>query len=282
MITNTYMTPELNIAITAALHAGSDIMGIYAGPDADFGIESKADNSPLTRADKAAHARIMGYLAPTGIPVLSEEGAQQPYSLRSAWQRLWVVDPLDGTKEFIKRNGEFTVNIALVSDGMPTLGVVFVPTTRILYYGEVGLGAFKTVVPPDAELASVAWHLSDSVFAAATALPVPQPQRPYTVVASRSHLSDETAGFIENLRRRHPNLQLRASGSSIKICLVAEGTADIYPRHAPTMEWDTAAGNAIALAAHCSVVDAATRQPLLYNKADLHNPWFIVGRPTDL
>lgn len=248
----------LATAIQAALDAGRDIMEIYDDPEADFGIERKADNSPLTRADKAAHARIMTYLEPTGIPVLSEEGAHLPYDKRRTWQRLWIVDPLDGTKEFIKRNGEFTVNIALVEDGAPVMGVIYVPVKQQLYYGIVGEGATKE---------------EDGVR---SSLPLPAGERPFTVVASRSHLSSETADFIDNLRREHPDLELVSSGSSLKICLVAEGKADIYPRHAPTMEWDTAAGDAIARAAGRSVVDALTGEPLRYNKEDLHNPWFVV------
>ena len=245
----------LDVAIRAALAAGRDIMAIYDDPAADFGIERKADNSPLTRADKAAHARIMTFLEPTGIPVLSEEGAHLPFEVRRHWQRLWIVDPLDGTKEFIKRNGEFTVNIALVEDGTPVMGVIYVPVKEQLFYGIQGEGAWKQ-------------ESKTQLF----------PPRPFTVVASRSHLSPETEAFIEELRREHPDLQLVSSGSSLKICLVAEGRADIYPRHAPTMEWDTAAGHAIALAAGCRVVDATTGEPLTYNKEDLHNPWFIVRR----
>ena len=236
----------LKTAIRAAIEAGQDIMAIYDDPAADFEVERKADNSPLTRADKAVHALIVSYLDPTGIPVLSEEGAHLPYSIRRNWHRLWIVDPLDGTKEFIKRNGEFTVNIALVENGVPVLGVIYVPLKQQLDHSKMEM---KEVAP-----------------------------RPFTVVASRSQLSPETATFIEELRKEHPDLELISSGSSLKICLVAEGKADIYPRHAPTMEWDTAAGDAIARAAGCIVMDAQTGTPLVYNKEDLHNPWFIVSR----
>ena len=251
------MKTLLDIAIRASLAAGRDILSIYDDPAADFGIERKADNSPLTRADKAAHQRIMTYLEPTGIPVLSEEGAHLPYEERRHWQRLWIVDPLDGTKEFIKRNGEFTVNIALVENGTPVMGVIYVPVKDELYYGS-SEGAFME-----------AKGIKD-------ALPHETRHRNFTCVASRSHLSPETEAFINELRREHPALELISSGSSLKICLVAEGKADIYPRHAPTMEWDTAAGHAIALAAGHEMVDATTGHPLTYNKEDLHNPWFIV------
>lgn len=271
-------TALLNIAIRAALAAGRDIMNIYTDPNADFGIERKADNSPLTRADKAAHARIMSFLEPTGIPVLSEEGTQLPYSTRRTWHRLWVVDPLDGTKEFIKRNGEFTVNIALVEDAVPVLGVIYVPVKNELYYGIQQEGIRKVIVSsvgpyPCVWPIGVADNLSNTQGYGPT-----ETNRPFTVVASRSHLSPETEAFINELRKLHPDLQLISSGSSLKICLVAEGKADIYPRHAPTMEWDTAAGDAIARAAGCEVINAQTGQPLIYNKEELHNPWFIVRR----
>ena len=260
----------LHIAIRAALEAGHDIMTIYDGPDADFGIERKADNSPLTRADKAAHRRIMTYLESTDIPVLSEEGAHLPYSIRCSWKRLWIVDPLDGTKEFIKRNGEFTINIALVENGTPVLGVIYVPVKQELYYGLAPSltlpESFDKVIPSSIKV--IAPSLTKSSEKEST--------RPFTCVASRSHLSPETEAFINNLRREHPDLELISSGSSLKICLVAEGKADIYPRHAPTMEWDTAAGHAIVLAAGHTMVDATTGEPLTYNKPDLHNPWFIV------
>lgn len=271
------MTALLSLAIRAALDAGSDIMAIYNDPTADFGIERKADNSPLTRADKAAHARITSLLEPTGIPVLSEEGAHLPFEVRRTWQRLWIVDPLDGTKEFIKRNGEFTVNIALVENGTPILGVIYKPAPNqeneagTLFFGHMRPEphAWKVVVHEKEGLTNL---LKD-----AQPLPVlPATNRPYICVASRSHLSPETETFIDELRKEHPDLQLSSSGSSLKICLVAEGKADIYPRFAPTMEWDTAAGHAIALAAGHSMVDAQTGKPLTYNKADLHNPWFIV------
>ncbi len=236
-------------------------MRIYNDPSQDFGIERKADNSPLTLADKAAHECIVRHLEPTGIPILSEEGAHLPYEERKSWHKLWVVDPLDGTKEFIKKNGEFTVNIALVEDGVPVLGIIYVPATQVLYAGENSSegGAFREE--------------------AGETHPLPLDERngrPFTIVASRSHLTPETEEYINRKRQEHSDVRLVSSGSSLKICLVAEGTADVYPRFAPTMEWDTAAGDAIARAAGRTVSDARTGQPLTYNKPDLHNPWFIV------
>lgn len=261
------MNELLEIAKQAALEAGAEIMKIYTDPSQDFGIEKKADNSPLTLADKAAHLCIMRYLQETGIPVLSEEGLHLPYEQRKDWSRLWVVDPLDGTKEFIKKNGEFTVNIALVEDGTPVLGVIYIPVTDILYYGVVGEGAWK--ITPSS--------LPEGRAGMIESLPLKKSGKGlYTVVASRSHMNAETEEYISQLRKNHDNIQLVSSGSSIKICLVAEGTADAYPRFAPTMEWDTAAGDAIARAAGKHVVNVQTGHPLVYNKEDLHNPWFLV------
>lgn len=252
------MQDLLEIAKAAALDAGAEIMKIYTDPAQDFGIEKKADNSPLTLADKAAHLCIMRHLQETGIPVLSEEGLHLPYEQRKDWSRLWVVDPLDGTKEFIKKNGEFTVNIALVEDGAPVLGVIYIPVTDILYYGIVGEGAWKKIGKKNIQL------------------PLPAKHEGFVVVASRSHMTPETETYVEDVRRMHSHVELISSGSSIKICLVAEGAADAYPRFAPTMEWDTAAGDAIARAAGKHVVNVQTGHPLVYNKEDLHNPWFLV------
>ncbi len=257
----------LQVAIQASLEAGSDIMRIYDDPAQDFGIERKADNSPLTLADKAAHERIMTFLDKTNLPVLSEEGAHLPYDSRSEWRCFWLVDPLDGTKEFIKKNGEFTVNIALIEQGAPKLGVVYLPAKKVLYYGIVGEGAFRCV---------------DGVE---ECLPLAKAKHDdYVIVASRSHLSEETQAYIDEATKKHDKVRTVSSGSSIKICLVAEGTADAYPRFAPTMEWDTGAGDAVARAAGRSVIQAGTYdglpyedgQPLIYNKVDLHNPWFLV------
>lgn len=253
-------TQLLDVAIEASLMAGKEIMKIYHDPSQDFGIERKADNSPLTLADKAAHRRIADILCATGIPILSEEGSHEDYSVRREWGRMWIVDPLDGTKEFIKRNGEFTVNIALVEDGKPVLGVVYVPVPDVLYYGLAGTGAWKKV--PDAEPVS---------------LPLHEEHEGFVVVASRSHLTPETEAFVQEMRRRHEDVRLVSSGSSIKICLVAEGTADAYPRYAPTMEWDTAAGDAVARAAGRCVVSCEDGKPLRYNKENLLNPWFLVS-----
>lgn len=264
----------LDAAIGAAIEAGEAIMQVYTSPETDWGVERKADNSPLTLADKKAHAAIESRLASLDIPMLSEEGAHAAYETRRCWTQLWVVDPLDGTKEFLKRNGEFTVNIALVCEGVPMMGVIFVPVSRTLYWGvcrEDGSGEACKV----AEVPAGAYSYAE-VVSLAHSLPYPTVERPYTAVASRSHLSPETQEFIDELRAEHPDLELRSAGSSLKICLVAEGSADVYPRFAPTMEWDTAAGHAIVRAAGGEVWQAEADAPLRYNKSDLLNPWFIV------
>lgn len=270
------MTKEqlLHQAIIAAIYGGTEIMSIYTDPSQDFGIERKADNSPLTLADKAAHKAIAKLLASTELPLLSEEGAHEDYEVRRQWERFWMVDPLDGTKEFIKKNGEFTVNIALIEQGAPVLGVVYVPAKDELYYGCQGMGAYKISSVLDA----FEKMTDDNKLTFTTEeLPINTMRHDdYVIVASRSHLSPETQEFIDKAQHEHPNVRTISSGSSIKICLVAEGSADVYPRFAPTMEWDTAAGDAVARAAGFLCYQAGSDTPLLYNKEDLHNPWFIV------
>lgn len=260
-------------AVDAALAAGREILKVYHDPLSDFQIERKADNSPLTLADRKAHEVIMAYLQDTGYPVLSEEGKHLPYEERSRWHALWIVDPLDGTKEFIKRNGEFTVNIAWVEDGVPIFGVIYVPVKETLYWGEPVSGAYKME-----GVTARGGRSFDEMRAAALRMPCPKTEDAFVIVASRSHLSPETEAYIEEKRKAYSRVELLSVGSSIKICRVAEGTADEYPRFAPTMEWDTAAGHAIARAAGAEVYRAGEEQPLVYNKPDLLNPWFIVKR----
>lgn len=261
----------LYIAIRAAVDAGKSIMDIYNDPESDFGIERKADNSPLTKADKAAHRLITNALSVTPFPVLSEEGKEIPFKERSKWETLWIVDPLDGTKEFIKKNGEFTVNIALVEKGVPVLGVIYVPVRKELYFASSSVGAYKFTGIDSSSQPSM-----DEMKQGAIHLPMALAHQGIVVVASRSHQTEETTAFIDNLRKQGKPVTLISSGSSLKICLVAEGSADIYPRFAPTMEWDTAAGHAIAKSAGCDIYHIDGKTPLRYNKEDLHNPWFIV------
>ncbi|MDR1201125.1 MAG: 3'(2'),5'-bisphosphate nucleotidase CysQ [Tannerellaceae bacterium] len=261
----------LYMAICAAVDAGKSIMDIYSSPDADFGIEMKEDHSPLTRADKAAHGIIVSALSSTPFPILSEEGKMIPYKERSKWETLWIVDPLDGTKEFIKRNGEFTVNIALVADHKPVMGVIFIPVRRELYFSSEAIGAYKLTGIDYASRLSM-----DELIRQGVRLPLLSGHQGIVVVSSRSHQTEETLAYIDNLRKKGQPVTRIDSGSSLKICLVAEGSADMYPRFAPTMEWDTAAGHAIAKASGCEIYHIDEKTPLRYNKQLLTNQWFIV------
>lgn len=255
-------------AVRAAIEAGNAIMDVYSNPNADFQIELKADNTPLTIADRRANELITKALSATPFPVLSEEGKLTPYEERRQWKALWIVDPLDGTKEFIKKNGEFTVNIAFVVNGNPVLGVIYVPASGVLYFADTRVGAFKIARVTGAD----SWpHL----LAQAVRLPFPEPHDGYVVVASRSHLSPETEQYIRGIQRSRDNVSTVAKGSSLKLCLIAEGVADVYPRFSPTMEWDIAAGHAIVRAAGKNVYRMDNHKPLVYNKENLVNPWFI-------
>lgn len=235
-----------------ALNAGNAIMQIYTQ---EFHIEYKEDKSPLTEADLKANEIICSSLKKLypDIPMLSEENKEVPYEVRKNWEYYWCIDPIDGTKEFIKRNGEFTVNIALIYKHTPVLGVVYAPAIDEMYWAKKGIGAFKNEKK----------------------LPINKEKNIYTVVASKSHLSKETKEFIERIETQKEK-KLISIGSSLKLCLVAEGIADIYPRLAPTMEWDTAAAHAIVLESAKDVVDYESRNTLAYNKENLLNPWFIV------
>ncbi len=266
----------LRIAIEAALKAGGEILCIYEDPNADFQVERKADNSPLTIADRRSNDVITRMLGSTPYPILSEEGRDIPYEERRMWRTLWIVDPLDGTKEFIKRNGEFTVNIALVTDGVPVAGVIYIPVRHELYFADMEHGAYK--MPGIASLEGI--HSLDTLRSRSLRLPYSELHPRYVVVASSSHTTPETTAFINELRGEHKALELVSIGSSLKLCLVAEGKADIYPRFAPTMEWDTAAGHAIVRAAGGEVYHTGDQAdvPLSYNKENLLNPWFIVKR----
>jgi 3'(2'), 5'-bisphosphate nucleotidase len=269
-------------AIAAALQAGREIMDVY---DSEFAVEHKADNSPLTRADKKSHELLMSLLSKMDLPILSEEGREIPYDSRKKWEKLWIIDPLDGTKEFIKRNDEFTVNIALVEYGMPVLGVVYAPVKRALYFAAKTIGAFKNENPAQLDWIKKASDRSDAtkvfnrLIQESTQLPVERAHRlPFVIVGSRSHASPELKKFVEEKRREHGEVEFISAGSSLKICLVAEGKADMYPRLGPTCEWDTAAGQAVAEMAGAKLLDFKTGEPLRYNRSDILNPWFIVRR----
>lgn len=260
------MNTFLQTAIIAAYQAGLEIIDVYGSA---FDVELKDDKTPLTEADKRAHNRIAKSLIPTEIPILSEEGRDIPFEERKDWSKFWMVDPLDGTKEFVKRNGEFTVNIALIENGTPVMGVIYVPVTGTLYFGSKTSGSYKFK-----EFNGDVGSLEDWI-AGAKKLPIEEVERPYTVVGSRSHLSDETKAFVNELSAEQGEVTMVSMGSSLKICLVAEGAADIYPRFAPTMEWDTAAGHAILKAAGKELFDYTTNAPMVYNRENLLNNWFI-------
>jgi len=257
--------------IQTALSAGKAIMEVYAEP---FDVKIKADNSPLTIADKRAHSVIVEGLSGTGLPVLSEEGAQISYETRKQWKEFWLVDPLDGTKEFVKRNGDFTVNIALISNQQPEFGVVYAPVPGYMYWGSEN-GSFRLEIKRlDGLFPDNYTQISDL----AEQLPCVTNRITYTVLGSRSHMNAETESFIAELQPTYPDLSFVSRGSSMKFCTLAEGGADVYPRFGPTMEWDTAAGDAVARFAGCSVKQANTDLALIYNKPSLLNPFFIAER----
>lgn len=260
----------LETSIIAAVEAGREILEIYNDPNSDFQIERKADNSPLTIADKRSQEKIVSFLNNFDIPTISEEADVASYKQRKEWTKMWIIDPLDGTKEFIKKNGDFTVNIALVEGNEPTMGVIYLPVADTLYFGEKSLGAFRL----DNALNTYKDSLKN-IISSSRKMPFTKSEK-YSVVASRSHMSPDTEAFLAKLESENGELEIVSRGSSIKICLVAEGSADIYPRFSPTMEWDTAAGDAIARAAGKMVYFEDGVTHFTYNKESLLNPYFIV------
>jgi len=249
---------DIQDVIAIAKEAGDAIMQVYKQ---DFEVEYKQDNSPLTLADKNANDIIEDGLNQLSVnfPILSEEGDDIPYEDRKHWEYFWLVDPLDGTKEFVKKNGEFTVNIALIHKDTPVLGVVYAPALDMCYWAKKGKGAFKD----GQKLPIKTVHQRNT----------------YKIVASRSHMSDETQAFIDAIDTQKEK-ELISIGSSLKICLVVEGEADIYPRLGPTMEWDTGAAHAIVNETGCYLKKYTknnTMQKHIYNKKNLLNEWFLVG-----
>lgn len=250
---------SLQQVVDIAIDAGKEILAVYAG---EFEVERKGDGSPLTAADRRAdaliHARLQR-LAPH-IPRLSEESALQPFAQRRAWRRFWLIDPLDGTKGFVQRNGEFTVNIALLEANRPVLGVVYAPLTGVAYYAAAAIGAFKREAkPPPTPIRVKKFNLDKAVM-----------------VVSRAHVGAAVAAYRARLAREVAQLEIAHMGSSMKICLVAEGSADVYPRLGPTSEWDTAAAQCILESAGGRLTTVGG-QPLQYNKANILNPWFVAG-----
>ena len=284
-----HLTNHLLTALSAAKSAGRAILEIY---HSDFDVRYKDDQSPLTLADQRSHNIIVAHLSNQAgdlFPILSEEGKDIPFEQRSRWKYFWLVDPLDGTKEFVKRIGEFTVNIALIHCNRPVLGVVYVPVKDAFYFAAEGLGAyrlaggevFEMIEDKASEHDTAGWL--KMILDRSNKLPHQDPLLPasdsqLTIVGSRSHPTKELEDFVEAMRKQYEHVKFISAGSSLKLCLVAEGRADIYPRLGPTMEWDTAAGQAIVEQAQGSVLNSETDEPLRYNKENLVNPWFVVKR----
>ncbi|MBW8332754.1 MAG: 3'(2'),5'-bisphosphate nucleotidase CysQ [Prolixibacteraceae bacterium] len=253
-------------AIHAAVLAGKKIMEVYAS--IDFMVDIKEDQTPVTLADRQAHNEIIKNLESTGLPVLSEEGVHLNYSERKNWDMFWLIDPLDGTKEFIKRNDEFTVNIALIQNGQPIAGVIYAPVTAVLYVGIPETGAFKLSNPDE----HCTFH---SMQLSGIELPEETERNEFVIVVSRSHMNQKTKEYIETIREEHKSFQLINMGSSLKMCMVAEGTANIYPKLGTTMEWDTAAAHAILKASGKNIFLTDLKTEIRYNKENLQNPHFI-------
>lgn len=255
-----WVGPQVSWLAGICREAGAAILDVYAG---DFAVEHKRDSSPLTEADLRAHRIILRRLKERfpDVPVLSEESADEaPYELRRQWSEFWLVDPLDGTKEFVKRNGQFTVNIALIRHRRPVAGFVYAPVKELLYYAL------------DGKAYRVADHGAPVRLSPAAA----SPGDTLTVAGSLSHPTPEMDDFIAEQKTRYKEVRFLAMGSSLKMCLVAEGSADIYPRFGPTMEWDTAAAHAVVNGAGRKILRFDSSEELTYNKENLHNPWFVV------
>ena len=288
MTKKTYqLNDHLLTALLASREAGLAILDVYKQ---EFDVSYKEDRSPLTLADQRSHDIIVDHLtdpSKKSLPILSEEGKDIPFEQRRAWEYFWLIDPLDGTKEFIKRNGEFTVNIALIYQHRPVLGVIYAPVNNIFYFASEGLGAFRlkndkafkllegkaSEIERDSVLKEI---LKQSDRLPYYDTPLDAHDTKIVIVGSRSHPSKDFEAFVKTMKNQHEKVDVISSGSSLKLCLVAEGRADIYPRLGPTMEWDTAAGQAIVEQANGSVLNYETGEPLQYNKKNLLNSWFIV------
>lgn len=257
----------LKIALTASFNAADSILEIYKS---DFDYKLKEDNSPITLADKNSNIIICNILKNTNIPIISEESEKISYDIRKNYKYTWIVDPLDGTKEFINRNGEFAVNIALAKNGKPIIGVICAPCLNTLYFASNTIGSFKL---DNYNLFDIPNLSLDKIINSSIKLPI-ENNKEKIIICSHSHLNDETKKFIENLSDK--NYKIIKKGSSIKFGIIAEGKADIYPRLFPTMEWDTAAGQIILEQTGKEILDFNTKKTLRYNKKDLKNPSFII------
>ncbi|MDY0133197.1 MAG: 3'(2'),5'-bisphosphate nucleotidase CysQ [Desulforegulaceae bacterium] len=259
-------------SIIAAIKAGNKIMEIYNDPKSDFEIEKKSDNSPVTIADKKADKIIKNHLQKINIPLLSEEGKNIEYEKRKNWDYYFLVDPLDGTKEFLKKNNEFTVNIALINKNKPIAGVVYLPVLKTLYFGYDKKSYKIENISENKDLKS---NLKDFIKTAKVLSPKTKPKE-YTIIATRSHQNDELKKFIKEKEKIHGKVNFISAGSSLKFCKIAEGLAHVYPRTGPTMEWDTAAGHCVCEGAGLEVKNLESGKSLIYNKKNLLNPNFVV------
>ncbi len=261
----TQLNELLDVAIKACIEAGIKTLTYYSQ---NFEVNFKKDNSPLTEADTESNKIINQALVKTGIPIVSEENKEVDYSIRKHWNTYWLVDPLDGTKEFVNKNGEFTINIALIENGIPVLGVVFIPVSDKLYYAASGYGSYK--------LENVSKSSETLPFESKIKLPYYEKvNNNLVVVASRSHINTETDKYIKDLEQRTGKIEIKNFGSSLKLCMLAEGGAHIYPRMAPTMEWDIAAGHAVLLESGGNLVQYPSYNSFEYNKENLLNPSFV-------
>lgn len=266
----------LKLAVNAAFKAGEEILKIYS---TNFSVETKSDNTPVTIADKASGKCITEFLSVSNIPVISEEEEILDYSIRKTWKQVWIVDPLDGTKEYVKRNGEFAVNIALVENNKPVIGVIYAPFIRDIYFAYHQGGSYK-ITQHDLIYELTKKNLPDHLFDYAKKLPCQELPRTYTVVGSRSHLSKEINEHVNKLRNLYGEVDMISVGSSIKQCWVAEGKAHEYPRFGTTMEWDTAAGQCILEESGNKLIDLTTGLPMVYNRSDMRNNYFIAKNGT--
>ena len=263
----------VKLAIDAAVEGGVKIMEVYNS--VKINVTLKKDFSPLTEADLKSNEIIRNYLIKSKLPILSEEERNIPYEKRKDWNIFWLVDPLDGTKEFIKRKGEFTVNIALIEKNVPAVGVIYAPYSKNLYFSVPGEGSYKISQANYDDIKNKSLKYMKNL---ATPLPLSVKKDKFTVIGSRSHMSIKTEIYFKKLIKQHKDLKIIKIGSSLKLCLIAEGKVDIYPRFSPSMEWDIAAGHAIIEGAGFKICEIHNKNPLVYNKKDLRNPPFIAGR----
>jgi 3'(2'), 5'-bisphosphate nucleotidase len=262
-------------AFHAAIQAGKQVLDVMDSDD--YQISMKSDNSPISLADRMAHKTIGDFLMHTRIPVLSEEGRDIQFEERCSWDVLWIVDPLDGTRQFIKKRKEFTINIALISSGAPVLGVIYAPAYGVIYSGHKDKGSYKMSVE---NLDEVMQYSYNEIYAKSVKMPSSSDKKPqaYTILASLNHTNRETTYFIEEMKAKHGEVVVEKMGSSLKMCLLADGLADVYARHTDTYEWDTAAAQVVLEGAGYTIKDIETGQPLVYNKESLTNPYFICER----